>query len=143
MTATVETKIWMALRARIDALPLTFLKAWPKEEFTPPTEGGTSAPYLEIAHLPNAVQRPFIGHDDPNWRTGILQISLMYPVALKHHGEVDIQYAGQIAAHFNQSVTMPYDDVVVGIERSPDVAQGYRDGVYWRTPVSIRWQASA
>ena len=139
MTEIVETKIWMALRARIATLPLTFAKAWPKEEFTPPP----MQPYLEIAHLPNAVQRPFIGHDDPNWRTGILQLTLMYPVALKHHGEVDIQYAGQIAAHFNQAVEMFYDDVKVTIERSPDVAQGYRDGVYWRTPVSVRWQAFA
>lgn len=138
MPAT-ETKIWMALRSRVETLPLAFAKAWPAQTFTPIA----NQPFIEVRLLPNAVQRLFIGSDDPHRRPGILQLSLMYPISLGHAFEVINQYAGQIAAHWPTDLKMTFQDTTVRVERAPDVAQPFRDETYWRVPCSIRYEAFA
>lgn len=66
----IEIRIWQALKARIASLPGGFMINWPREPFTPPVSSGKLRPYIEARHLPNRVNRPFIGSDDPQERPG-------------------------------------------------------------------------
>lgn len=47
---SIETSIWLALKARVQALVLSpaLAIAWPNEAFTKPTGG-----YLRVMHVPN------------------------------------------------------------------------------------------
>ena len=138
MAATVETKLWLALKARIETLPLGFSIAWPKEDFTPVA----GQPYLKVTHTLTMNERPFIGNSDPQFRQGILQVGLHTPV-LPQPAETDIQYAGQISAHFWANPTLIYEDVKVRIQRAPDVGNAYRVENYWFTPTNIPWESFA
>lgn len=145
---TIETKVWQALKARAATLP-GFTINWPLEPFTPPVSGGKPSPYVEVRHMPNAVVRRFIGSSDPHERPGILQLTLCWPASEigtgsgQTHSDVLIQRAGEIAAHFPTDLRMPFQGVVVRVERAPDVAQPYRDDAYWRCPVSVRYSVFA
>lgn len=141
MTASTETKIWQALKARVSTLTgYTF--AWPMVPFEP---GLT--PYVEIAHLPNRNVRPFTASDEPMERPGILQLTLVWPVAQvgtglgKVHPDTLIQRAGEIAAHFNTDRCMTFQGVRARVTKAPDVARPIRDEAYWRVPVSVFYEA--
>lgn len=139
----VETKIWMAIKARVSTLPGWAANriAWPMDPFEP-----GQLPYVEVAHLPNRVNRPFIGSNDPQERPGILQLTLCWPVAQvgtglgKVHPDVLVQRAGEIAAHWPTDLPLDFGGVRVRVEHAPDVAQPMRDDAYWRVPVSIRYK---
>lgn len=149
--ATVETKIWQAIKARVQTLPapVNLPVDWPLETFQKPEAGGRPAPYVECRHLPNTAIRQFIGSNDPHLRQGILQLSLMWPVALvgneagQQHPDVLVQMAGLIAAHFSTDLRMMFQDLAVRVEKAPDVSQPFRDEAYWRVPVSVRWRCWA
>jgi hypothetical protein len=141
---TVETAIWLALKGRVQTLPTSIVPqtsiAWPKKPFDKPQSGGKPAPYIEVRLLPNRVQRLFIGSAEPHRRPGILQLDFMAPT----NGLLDdvqvIEMAGDIAAHFPTDLKLTAHGVTVRIEQAPDVMQGFADGAYWRTPISIRFQ---
>lgn len=148
MAATIETAIWLALKARVQSLPLDYPIDWPRGPFDKPQGlDDLPDPYLEVRLLPNVSQRLFIGSNDPHRRMGILQVSLMYPVA-RTKGNVDweaqfAQIGGTIAAHFPTDLKMHFEGVTVRVEKAPDVAQPLRDDAYWRVPVSIRFDCFA
>lgn len=149
MSATTETKIWQALKARVQTLSSGLTINWPMEPFTPPVSGGKPVPYVECRHLPNANVRRFIGSNDPMERMGILQLTLCWPASEigtasgKTHPDVLVQHAGEIAAHFPTDLAMDFQGIRVRVERAPDVTQPYRDDAYWRCPVSVRWRCYA
>jgi hypothetical protein len=134
----IETKIWLALRARTEALTLSpvHVIAWPNEPFTPPSASGTLSPYLAVRHLPNQPERLTINRARHRF-TGILQIDAMYPIGIAEVYAREI--AGLIAEHFPADLLMPYDGINVRVERQPDVSQGFLQDTMWRTPVSIRY----
>lgn len=136
MSAAAETKIWLALRARVETIPLAFEVVWPKQTFEPSPD----QTWLEVRHLINNGARPFLDGDDPQFRQGILQIDLMTPL-LPQSGEVDLQYAGQIAAHLGAVRTLFYDDVKVRIQRAPDVGPAARVNGSWATTIRTRWES--
>ena len=70
---TIETSIWMALKARVSTLVLSPVLpvSWPNESFTPPAAG-----YLRVTHVPNIANRLFIGSAAANQRLGLLQVSV-------------------------------------------------------------------
>lgn len=136
--ATVETKIWLALKGRVETIPLAFPRAWPKQSFTPTT----GQAWIRVTHLPNANSRPFLGSDDPMFRQGLLQIGLMTPLT-GQVAEVDLQWAGSIAKHFWDDLparTIFHDGMTVTIQRAPDVAGAFREDAWWFTPISIRYE---
>lgn len=146
---TIETSIWQALRARVQTLPGGLAINWPMEPFTPPTASGKPLPYIECRNMPNAVNRLFIGSNEPHERPGILQLTLCWPVSEvgtgsgKTHPDVLVQRSGEIAAHFPTDHAMEFQGVRVRVERAPDVSQPYRDDAYWRCPTSVRWRCYA
>ncbi len=145
MSATVPTAIWQVLKARVETIPLSYAKSWPKQNFTPVA----GQPYLRVRHLVNANARPFIGNDDPQLRQGILQIDLMMPIGGEPHEisgqpfDVDVQIAGTIAAHFWSEPTLFGHGVKVVIQREPDVGTSFLEDDRQMTPISVRWECMA
>lgn len=145
MTApTTKVKIWLALKARVETLPLTFAQEMPADqEFVRPSDDDGPLPYIEVRHLPNRNTRFLIGSDDPDDRRGILQLVLCYPVSRKHAYEVMSQYAGLIAAWFPKDLPLSFQGVSVRVTDTPDEAQEYREDGYDRFPVTVRYQSFA
>lgn len=138
---SVETKIWLALRAQIESIPLPFAKAWPAETFTPTHTDGQLTPYLRIGRVTVAPIPVFIDDGKPHQRTGTLIITLVHPMG--QVTSVYDEYAGQIAAHFAEGTTMYYSGVCVKITAQPHVQPGYEENGYWTVPVSIPWRTFA
>lgn len=138
---TVEVKIWLALKSRIDTIPLTFEKAWPAQTFTPPNDGSQLSPYLRIGRVSVDPVPVLIGEGKRHDRTGTLMVTLVHPIGQ----EVSVydQYAGQIAEHFADGTRMNYNGVCVKITAQPHVQPGFEDNGYWTVPVSIPWRTFA
>ena len=138
---SVETKIWLALRERIESIPLPFARAWPAETFTPVYSDGELLPYLRIGRVTVAPVPVFIDTGKRHQRTGTLIITLVHP--LGRVASVYDEYAGQIAAHFNEGTSMYYNGVCVKVTAQPHVQPGYEQDAYWTVPISIPWRTFA
>jgi hypothetical protein len=142
-----ETAIWLALKARVATLPASILPqtsiSLPKEPFTPPKSGTNLLPYLQVQHLPNQVQRMFLKGSDPHRRPGILRLSLMVPNTGSWDFTVTTERAGLIAQHFSADLRLTGNGVSLRIEQAPSIAQGFADGAYWKTPISVRYDCFA
>lgn len=134
--ASVETKIWMALKQRIRPIPGGYTAVFPGDVYDP-----TNAPYVQVQLMFNRPGRLTIQSTGPHDRLGILQLNLMYPVTLKHSLDVMQEKAGLIAAHWPTDLTLNFDGVQVRIYEAPQVMQAVREDAYWMIPVSIRWQS--
>ncbi|WP_422366411.1 phage tail terminator-like protein [Pelagibius sp.] len=134
--ASVEVNIWMALRGRLETLSVI-----PAAPVVYPKEDAPAGRYLRVQHLPNRLSRFAVGSDGSNERPGILQVSVMSPIETQETAEVDMEVAGQVAAHFPADLMLEFGGLQVRITRAPDVAGAYRDEAHWRTPVSIPYEA--
>lgn len=134
---SVETSIWLALKARIATLPFSpaLPVAYPGSTYSP----GKVA-FIAVNGVTVAPQRVLIGKG-AHERAGTLTLSHVAPIGQ------DIAYytemAGKIAAHFEEDTRMQYGGVCVRIVAKPHVVDGFRDEGWWRTPVNIRWRTSA
>lgn len=140
---TAEVKIWLALKSRIDTLPLDLAKAWPAETFTPPHSNDRLLPYIRVGSVtvdPLPVQ---IANGKPHVRTGILTLTLVHPMMSGYSLPVYNQIAGTIAEHFADGTEMRYDNVCVKVTARPHVQPGYEDNGYYTIPVSIPWRTVA
>lgn len=138
MAATIETRVWMALRQRVTSIPGGYPIAWPATEFNP-----ANAAYVAVTNFVNRPSRLTIGSAGADDRRGILQLMLCVPVASKLAYEVMNQKASEIAAHFSKDTALTFDGVHVRVTEAPTVAAPMREDNYWQWPVSIRWQAYA
>lgn len=141
MAATTETKIWLALKSRIETIPLAYPKAWAGQVFTPPSSGATLLPYLRIGRVSANPSRMFIGDGKPYDRNGFIIITLVYPL-VENQALYD-QIAGQIAEHFRDDVKMPYAGLCVSIPSYPHIVEGYEDSGFWSVPVRVPWRVFA
>jgi hypothetical protein len=132
-----SSSIWNAT-----VYPLKYVINWPLEPFEKPEEDDTLLPYVEIRNLPaGTLWRP-ISSTGRHQKGGILQVTLLWPagqVGVEVHPDNLMERAGVIAQAFPTDHKMRYLDVAVRVEQAPDVAQPFRDGVYWRTPISINY----
>lgn len=146
---SIETSIWLALKARVDSLALSppIAVAFPKDaSFTRPQTTTTPPrllPYIEVLHFLNRPRRLFHNGSEPHQRLGILQLTLIYPVSSQHDAVTDIEIAGQIAAHFPADLPLYRDGLTVRITEAPEIARGFEENGDWRTPISIRWACFA
>lgn len=138
---SVETKIWMAIRERINSIPLDFDKAWPAEAFATSYAGEKLLPFLRIGSVSVAPVPVFIEHGKRHIRTGTIIITLVHPMG--QLSSVYDEHAGQIAQHFRDGTMMDYDGVCVKITAQPHVQPGYEDNGYWQVPISIPWRTFA
>ena len=133
--AEVETKIWMALKSRIQSIPGGLAIAYPADVFTP-----TGAAYIAVGRVNIAPERVFVA-SGPHERTGTITLSHVAPIG---QDQAVYEEAGaKIAAHFPADLCMNFQGVAVKIVSASHVVDGYRDGAWWRTPVNVFWRASA
>lgn len=140
-TPTIETKIWLAIKSRIDTLLPAYAKAWPAETFNPPFSNGKLLPYLRIGRVSATPARQFIADGKPYLRTGFIIITLVHPLGQKQ--SYYDQIAGTIADHFTDAVDMRYLDVCVSVTDYPHITEGYEDNGYWTIPVRVSWRCFA
>jgi len=141
MSAKIETSIWLALKARIEDIPLGLTFAWPGQTFTPTYSGAKLLPYLRIGRVTNAPVSMLIANGKPHERNGRLIVTLVHP--LGNDVAVYDQMAATIAEHFIDGTQMPYGRVCVSVPSYPHVQEGYEDNGYWTVPVSIPWRCFA
>lgn len=141
MNATIETKIWLALRERIDSIPLDFTVIMPGDPGEAPFSDGKLKPFIRAGRATADPSRIFIANGMPHVRTGFLILTLAHPMG--QNVSVYYQYAGIIADHFSDSESMQYNDVCVTIPSYPTVSDGYEDNGYFNIPVRIPWRCSA
>lgn len=141
MAAGIETSIWLALKSRVESLPLSYAKAWPGQTFTPPSNAGKLAPFLRIGRVVGTPIRQLIDYNNVSYRSGFLIITLVYP--LGQDVSVYDQIGSVIAAHFKDGTSTRYGNICVTIPEYPQVQEGYEDSGYWNTPVRIQWKCYA
>lgn len=140
---TVEVKIWLAIKSRIDTLLPTYKKAWPAETFAAPSSAGSLQPYLRTGSVSVEPVPVYIKTGTPHLRTGSVTITLVHPIIPNATVSFYSQIAGKIAEHFHDGVEMRYNGVCVKVPSQPHVMPGYEDNGYWNSPVLIRWRTYA
>lgn len=141
MTPGIETSIWLALKSRIDTLPLEYPRAWPGQAFQVPSFGGLPQPYLRVGRVSVPPVRQLIAAGKPHERTGSLMVTLVHP--LGQDVAVYDQIAAGIAEHFKDGTQMRYGAVCVAVRSAPHVQEGYTEDGYWTVPVRIPWRCFA
>lgn len=141
MSAKIETKIWLALKSRIDTLLPSYPKAWPSQKFEVPHSSSQPSPYLSIGRVTAAPVRRVIAHGKPHDRAGFLMVTLVHPLG-KNVAVYD-QLAAEIAEHFKDGTQMRYDGLCVTVTSYPYAQDGYEDNGYWFVPVRIAWRCFA
>lgn len=141
---TVETKIALALQARVASLPLSYPVVWTDDApADKPAVSKQPAPYVEAHHEPNRTVRHLIKGNAPHERPGLLLLTLCWPLAKvgsgsgKMHRDAIRETAGQMAAHFPAGLCMSFQGIGVNIAKAPDVLGAYRDDAYLRTQVRV------
>ena len=131
----VETKIWMALKSRIQSIPGGLAIAYPADVFTP-----GAAAYIAVGRVNIAPERVFVAAG-AHERRGTLTLSHVAPIG---QDQAVYEEAGaKIAAHFPADLCINFQGVAVKIVSAPHVIDGYRDGAWWRTPVNVFWRCGA
>lgn len=129
---SIETSIWLALKARVQALVLSpaLPVAWPNESFDKPAGG-----YLRVSHVPNLNRRLFLSGSDPHQRLGLLQVDVFMP----HNQSVAValEVGGKVAAWFPADLRMTYGDLMVRVTAAPTVAQPMDDDTHLQVPVTV------
>lgn len=134
-TALPETAIWLALKMRIKTLSLNYAVAWPGMTYKP-----GSTPFIRVAQVRASPVRQSIENGQPHARTGILVLSVVYP--LGQDTSVYTQLAATIAEHFRDGTQMRYNNVCVTITKYPHVQDSYLDNGFLVTPVAVPWRCS-
>ena len=133
--AEVETKIWMALKSRIQSIPGGLAIAYPADVFTP-----TDAAYIAVGRVNIAPERVFVA-SGAHERRGTLTLSHVAPIG---QDQAVYEEAGaKIAAHFPADLCMNFQGIAVKVVSASHVVDGYRDGAWWRTPVNVFWRCAA
>lgn len=133
---TVETSIWLALRARVASLALSPVLPvnYPNEAFTPPATG-----YLRVTWIPNTTRRLFTGSTAPHERLGLLQIDVM--AKLNQNAAVAMEIAGIVAEHFPADLRMTAHGVTCRVTKAPSVAMPMPGDAFLQVPVTISVEA--
>ena len=130
----IETKIWMALKSRIATIPGGLVIAYPAGVYTP-----GAAAYIAVDDTNAAPQRVMVSRG-PHERVGVITVSYVAPIGQDF--AVYKEAGSAIAAHFLDDLCIKYGDIVVHISKKSHVVDGYRDGSWWRTPVTVQWRCA-
>lgn len=132
----IETALWLAIRARVEALVLTpaLPIAWPNESFAKPSGG-----YLRVTWVPNMNRRVFLRGSDPHQRLSLLQIDVF--AQKNQNAAVAIEIAGKVAAHFPADLKMSAHGIAARVTKAPEVAQPIDDTTHLMVPVTMSIEA--
>ncbi len=138
MAATgTEAQIKDALCARLAALVLSPVLpvSYPNVVFTPPSAGM----WLEAMIFAAPAVELSVGDSGSNSLTGFLQVTI---VDRQKTGEItSAKVAALIAAHFKRGTEFTSGVTSIRINRRPSIMSTFKDDVYVKTPVTIRYQA--
>lgn len=132
MTWHVNNRVWLALKSRIDTLvtdPVMPIIP-PLATFTRPSDAIGPAPFILIDDHRND-NVPFGMGAQVHNRSGVLRLTVHWPIARDIEYERLAQIAGAIAAHFKSRTRMDYDDIHLVTEKDND------DVTYDRTSIEI------
>lgn len=139
MPSASEATICALLHERLATLTLspTVPISWPEVPFTPPPDGSA---YLDVAFIPNLMNRDFVGSTAPHRAEGLYQISVVYPRGVGTIAPLNI--AGLIAAHFPADLSLISTDpaLKVRISQRPTVAAPMTEDADVRVPVTVSWR---
>jgi len=137
---SIETSIWLALRARVESLVLSpaLPVLWPGEE-----EALPAGNCLEVTHFPNRPDRQMVGSDASQLMQGFMQVAVLTVPGAPHHETVAREIAGTVADYFATDLRLTHGDVTLRITRRPHVSRGLRDTerARWLTPISVYYEA--
>jgi Bacteriophage related domain of unknown function len=130
--ATAAT-IGAALKARLGLLSFTpaIPIAWPNKDYTP-----TGERFLQVAIVPAPVERLTI--DARHRRAGTLVVTVASRVN-NGSGEGD-GLADAVAAHFPADLVLTAGSNRLRITANPSIREGFAEGGFWRTPVTIPFE---
>ncbi len=140
-TALLETRIWQAIKTRVDTLLPQYKKAWPGEKFELPSGNDLLSPYIRIGRVSLAPARRYIADGRPHERTGSVIVTLVYPLGQAF--SVYDQIASEIADHFVDGTQMTFQNTCVNVTSYPHIQDGYEDMGYWTVPVVVPWRCFA
>ncbi|AVX04348.1 hypothetical protein MXMO3_01823 [Maritalea myrionectae] len=140
-TPTPEVAIWLALKARLDALTLSpaLQIDYPNEHFTPPAGEN----YLSANILRNDPSFATMGSTGKTRHRGIFQIFLY--AKKDQNFAVASEIAGDIAKHFEPPLDLTNNGYTVRVDRPPTVGSDISraEDPKMRIPISIRYSADA
>lgn len=139
--ASINLDIWLALKTRIDALSITsalwpvWPVAWPGSDYAPVS----GKPFIAVGKMTSQPRRVII-NKPVNDRTGMLIITAVLPIG--QDAAVYEDHAGKIADQFQGCIIRGAMNLrlmsATGVTAYPN--DGYRDGAWWRVPVTIPWR---
>lgn len=136
----VDTEIWLALKAAIQAAAGSLPLAWPGKAFEPPTAGAELLPYIAVGKVTAPPERVLVGRGD-HWRRG--SVTMVHVAPVGNPLEWYLEKAAIIAEAFPEDRRMKFGAACVRVTARPQVADSYRDGGYLRTPIIVQWEAAA
>lgn len=131
-----STRIWMALKGRVQEAAGDLQIAWPGEVFE------ASGPFLAVSEVLAAPERRSFRGTDPHRARGTLALRLSVPVRDKFAPEVCRERAAQIAAAFPADLWLTFDGQRVRIREKGAVLAGYPDGGWHHWPLQVRYEAA-
>lgn len=143
----IQTTDWLALKARVDSLTLdTPIAAYePGEIVTPPKDAAGPLPFILLADVPNDPDRVGIsgganGKVD-HIRSGVLMLTLQWPIARAiTHARLK-ELAGQVAEHFPAGTCMTFGASRLRVTQDSAPMQPYVDGAYRVAVVRVFWSS--
>ncbi len=137
---TIEERIERALLKSVAALQIEGEPpvAWPNVPFTPASPLST---YLRVQHLRNTNTRLFAKGTDPHLRQGILQLTVVAPLAAGPSYATGL--AASIADQYAADLTLHEDGIKVRVQSAPDVATSDKTDVSHDVRVDVRYEAFA
>lgn len=130
-----QTRIWMALKGRVEEAAGDLPIAWPGQVFE------TSEAFLAVSEVLGPAERRSLRGTDPHRARGTLAMRLSIPVRDTSAPEVWRERAAQIAAAFPADLWVEFQGQRVRIRENGDVLAGYQDGGWCHLPIQARWEA--
>jgi hypothetical protein len=139
---TIQTTDWLALKRHVDALVTDPVMAVfePGAIVTPPSDDDGPAPFILLSDVSNDPVRVGI---DPRQhvRTGMLMLSVQWPIARAISHTQLREIAGQIAAHFAADTCMSYGQSRLRVTQDASALPAYVDGAYRVAVVRVPWSS--
>lgn len=137
-----QTTDWLALKGLIDTLSTNPVMPVfePDAIVTPPTDASGPVPYLLVSDVTNDPVRAGIS-GVPSIRSGILMLTVMWPIARRVSHTQLRELAGQVAAHFPEDRCMTYGPSRLRITQDSASMQPYIDGAYRVAVVRVFWSS--
>lgn len=138
---------WLAIKARVDTLvtdpAMTVFE--PGAIVTPPSDANGLAPYILLSDVTNdpvrvgLSARPVVGVD--HIRSGVLLVSIQWPIAKAIAHTQLKEIGGQIAAHFPADLCMRYGQSRLKVTQDASVLPAFVEGAYRVYVVRVPWSS--